>query len=222
MPRVRPANEPAKPAEPPRSIVEVRDELLDRIQMKHPKGETAEWNRVVHREPAAEEARKVIRRTSVEERKRVDKEVSARKTKRFNSLLTLKVVWHAAPTADGDTQPERTFLMETQDSVYLPELTRLVQQRLGVTCKLRLLWLSKSGETIALDSQRVLERFADREWCSQPWVLHAHEDTKAATQALALTDSAKALFDRYDVNNNGRIDRRELCCVQADSAVYPT
>ena len=203
---------PAEPEEAPATVeatIARRDAMMDRMQMKEPGGGDPEWNRVMHREPGAKEARAKISQVNEREQARSAAVVDARKMKRFNSLITLRVVQHLPTMPDGGSDV-RSFLLETQDSVYLNELTRVVQRRLGTKGKMRLLWLSKSGETVPLDSQRVMEQFCDREWCTMPWVVHVHEDSRAATQALALTDSAKALFDRFDTNNDGLIDATEL------------
>ena len=214
MPRPPKKVAPAEPKdeEPPATVetmIAHRDAMMDRMQMKEPGGGDPEWNRVMHREPGAKEARAKISQVNDREQAKSDAMVDARKMKRFNSLITLRIVQHLPTKPDGGSDV-RSFLLETQDSVYLNELTRMVQRRLRAKGKVRLLWLSKSGETVPLDSQRVMEQFADREWCTMPWVVHVHEDSKAATQALALTDSAKALFDRFDTNNDGLIDTAEL------------
>ena len=103
---------------------------------------------------------------------------------------------------------ERSVQVETEDGVYLTKLVPQVQQCLGLRGKITLLWLNAGGETIPLVSQRDFDLFASSEWCTMPWVLYVHED--ASQSALALHDMARALFDRFDVNSNGRIEIGEL------------
>ena len=133
--------------------------------------------------------------------------------KRYNSMITIIVYVHAPQDAveAGKREISQTLMIQTQDSIYLNELKTLIGSRLkNKKAKLRLMWLTKDGETVNLDSQRVMSQYVDYEWCCMPWVLHAHEDLPKVQKSLALTDQSKALFDRYDTNADGGIDKAEL------------
>ena len=98
--------------------VKVRDEMLARINQQFQE-EREEWNRVMHNEPAHAAVKEALRATTKRSGAKKDKEVESRKLKRFNSLLTMKLVYHLP---DGS---EKVSLLEMQDSTYLNELSKL-------------------------------------------------------------------------------------------------
>ena len=128
--------------------------------------------------------------------------------KKLQNLITVKVVRYGPGGATS------FHLLETQAGVYLNKLSAQIQEMLGLKKKeCELLWLNKGGDTIHLTSQRTFDEFQDAEWCTAPWVLHVHTTPaqKGEKQRkITLDTSAKALFDRYDIDGSGHIDRSEL------------
>ena len=147
------------------SVVEAREVMLNKLSgAKSWRAEHAEWNRVMHEEPAGEVVHAAVKQADKQAKKAERKSLEMRKMKRYNSLLTLKVI-----------HEDNEFLLETMDSVYLNKLSELVIDRLGVPAKqTRLLWVNVGGETLTLDSQRVFEQYVDAEWCSMPWVVYVY------------------------------------------------
>ena len=183
---------------PEKSAVEAREVLLKTMA-----GERAEWNRVMHEEPASAEVKKALAATDKSAKDARYKELEARKMRKFNCKIALHVLFH-------EVQGERVAVMEIEDGIYLNKLVPMVQQRLVVSSKLRLLWLTATGETVPLTSQREFDNFTRECWCTMPWVLHAYEDTKETVQGINLVDESKALFERFDIDNSGTISRAEL------------
>ena len=144
-------------------------------------------------------------------------ELMSRHMVKSNYQTTLRVVVHEGLVA------ERHFLMDVTRSISLPELKKAVRLRCGEalpsSLDFQLSWL-RHGEPIALDLPTWRE-YVFAEWCEQPWVVHAHtissEARSAASElAISLTKTAEHLFERYDVNHNGRVERRELARLLRD------
>ena len=201
--------------------VKPREVMLKKLDGGDWLKEREDWNRVMHQEPAHEVATEAIKSADKEAKQKKKVEMEARKMKRFNNVICLKIMV-MGPQGSGGTL---SYYMDTQASVYLNKLHQQVVQLVGIPKKhLKLMWLSKQGETSEIDSQRTLDHFQDVEWCTQPWVLFAHDsrgdgggskskkgnESASSSFAISLDSMAKDLFDRYDVNNNGTIDRSEL------------
>ena len=129
-----------------------------------------------------------------------------RKMWRSNAQVTLKIV-----ILGPDGLPQRQLLVSTTDSLRFGELKKLVQARCGGhhTRQCRLLWLHQSGETIEL-SQQTLRHYMLAEWCNMPWTVHVHDPQDAPLERILLADMARVLFERFDINRDRTIQRREL------------
>lgn len=185
------------------------------------KKERDDWNIVMHEEKAISAVKENLKKTNKDKKAKDEKALDARKMKRFNNLINVKLLY-------GST----SVMIETQAGIYLNKLSEHVQELLGIEKKrLQLLWLTKDGDTVLLDSQRTMDQFQDAEWATQPWVIHVNEKplppAKAAkagkgkkgavpeeaageTTKISLQESAKTLFDRWDINDNKRLERSEL------------
>ena len=193
-----------------KAALKSREAMLRKLGMKI--AEDMQWNRVMHLEPAHGVVDKAIKGTDKGHQKKKAKEVEARKLKRFNCLLNLRVHFLCSTSIEkGAAEVLKTYEMETQDGVYLTALQKQLAKLLGVK-KAKVLWVNEGGETIVLDSQRVFEQFADKSWNVLPWTLYAMDDSKKAQKAAKVTlhEAARALFDRYDGDANGIIERGEL------------
>ena len=167
---------------------ETRATMIARLENKY-QAEHAEWNRVHHTDPTAAEVQKALKNRSKQDAKAHEKMIDARKLKRFNAVITVKVVMHLCDTKAGTSDGERTFLLECMDSTYMNDLSKMVAARLEAAgykkTKVRLLWLNGDGDTVPIDSQRLMEQYVDNEWCKQPWVMHVHEDKPKVGDATA-------------------------------------
>lgn len=128
----------------------------------------------------------------------------ARQMVKSNCQLTLQLVWHQRGAR------RQYVLMDVAASIRLDELTKAVQRRCSRKNPLRLLWLHPDGETIELDKQSTFDEYVHTMWAVQPWVIHVHDPLTLHVDRIALDEKAAVLFDRYDLNGNGRVEAREL------------
>jgi hypothetical protein len=142
----------------------------------------------------------------------LEKELEQRKMVKSNHLITLKIVLHE----HGDAT--RSCRMTVVASSQFPLVQQAIIERMGSAwgtgAKLRLSWLKDDGSVAEL-SQATWRDYIFAMWCSQPWVVHAHDvaalsDLASADVYLPLTGPSQRLFDKYDVNRNKRIERPEL------------
>ena len=134
--------------------------------------------------------------------------------RRYNAPITIKMVLHEHAYAEG-RQGEAYRMVEVSDSIRLEDLLEVARHRFHREAKggqnsLRLLWLTDEGKTVHIDSQRVLHQWLDDAWCRLPVILHVLDDATATSDALDLADRASMLFEQYDQDQNGLIDRAEL------------
>ena len=146
--------------------------------------------------------------------------VKARILRRYELPVRLRLVLHdhaAAPGREG----EHACILEVLDSIRLPELQQLVNDRFAARMQkgggkrrhLRPMWVKSSGETVPIDSQRTLHAWLDDKWCSHPVLLHLLDEVTATSQALDLADQASAVFEQHDEDGSGSIDAAELTCM---------
>lgn len=216
MPGIEPAkavqeeeSEPSTPSMPSVPRAERHDRHMVSHDAKFDAEAEREYSRVVH---------KAVAFADKEQQKADMDALYGRRMVRSNCQLTLQIVKHEA---HGKL---KYFLMDITNSVRLDEFTKAVRQRCGGRLytppgagkgegkpePLRLLWLHPDGDTIPLEKQSVFEQYVLTMWCRQPWVVHVHYPSECPLHPIALSDKAVILFDRYDVNDNGRVERREL------------
>ena len=151
-------------------------------------------------------------------------ELEARKMVHTDSMVTLKLVLHQEANGSHVTlvggsstigSGELVFLTDVAENIRFEELGHVIRKRLGTERPVELLWLHRSGETIALDLS-VWRHYTLANWCTQPWTIHVRllderglEHGKPLRPIL-LRSMAKVLFDRYDVNVSGHVEKREL------------
>ena len=114
---------------------------------------------------------------------------------RPNHQLTLKIVLHE----DGH---RHYFLVDVTASIRFVGLRAVVKARCDrwLPDKFRLLWLTPGGDVVEIEGQSVFQLFAATMWCAQPWVVHVVDERTSTVEAVTLTETARSLFDRYDVN----------------------
>ena len=144
----------------------------------------------------ADQARSIKNKVERDERKMV----------KSNHMITLQVVLH-----DG-TAPCH-FRVNMVASAQFGNVEKSVVERMGKrwnpAAKLRLSWLTNDGVCIELTQSNWRDYFV-REWCTLPWVVHAHDADMMSSGEMPLVDTSTALFERYDINRNGLIERAEL------------
>eukprot|EP00966_Prymnesium_polylepis_P303695 7015449-Prymnesium_polylepis.1 len=120
---------------------------------------------------------------------------------------------------NGETQHYR---MSIRASAQLSKIEEAIIQRIGRhgAKDLRLSWHRSDGAFLKL-SQTTWREYVLSMWLTQPWVVHAHEAHQGAGDSAAielqLDHTAKILFERYDINRNGVIERPELSRAPAHS-----
>lgn len=128
-----------------------------------------------------------------------------------NTQLTLSIVLHKG-------EATQTFLAQssfTESATFL-EFRKVVKARCGDELKSNrfpLVWNDPSGATIELN-HLIFDRFVLLMWCAQPWVIHVYDEERYASsgpvQRIRLVGTGTTLFERYDVDASGRVDKREL------------
>ena len=137
-------------------------------------------------------------------------ELDDRKMVKSNNMVTLRVLLH-----EGDAT--QNFRLDVVASAQFAQIQQQFIEQLGARWKegshrLRLSWLRDDGSVVEL-SQTLWRYFIFTNWCTQPWVVHAHTKQQAREQddvELPLHHVARILFQRYDLNRNGVIERPEL------------
>lgn len=154
---------------------------------------------------------------SQKKKKKLD-ELHKRHMVHSHHLHTIHIVLH-----EGEERVH--FLMDLPASINFSQLRCAVAMRLAshfnagpeLAQSLSLKWLH-DGEAIELNYEIWL-RYVFEMWCAQPWEIHVHHTSGNApgTEDYRwVRHIAKLLFTRYDVNRNGRIERRELLRVIND------
>ena len=145
---------------------------------------------------AAETERVRLARTELEERHMV----------KCNCQITLMLVLHRGLAATK-------CLMGVTASITFPELKNAIKQRIDghFTEEVRLFKDSEDDAELDWSEWHV---FVHDQWCTQPWVIHVRSASQGARIGseipAAVSGFARLLFSYYDVNGNGRIERREL------------
>lgn len=203
MPRNKIAQAPDNDDEPQDSATQAREHMLQVLGITN--ADHKEWVQEMHIEKAHEGVKDKLRKVDTDAKKERQQKIERRKMKKFNSQLCLRLVYHSA---DGEVHAQ----MPVEDSIYLNKLMPAVARRLGLgKKKVALLWCTPSGETVPLTSQVEFTSFAEQEWCTLPWVLHVFEANKGKpAPVVSLEEMAKTLFNKYDVDGSGSIDRSEL------------
>ena len=158
----------------------------------HRVGWDSEFSRVVH--TAMDDHDEYIKQAELDE-------LESRKMVASHALRSIKLVLR-----DGST----VLTGSLSDSVRFNEWVAEIRRRCGMqpSAPVRLLWLTRSGCTIELN-QRTFAHYVLAHWC-EPWTLFVHDDAEAEPQPIRLTHTGRVLFRRYDVNQNGRVEKREL------------
>ena len=137
---------------------------------------------------------------------KMQNELDERRMVKSNHMVTLNVMLH-----NGDA--EQRFRVSVVASAHFGNVQKAVAERLSIrwnaAVRLRLSWLKSDGVLIELN-QATWRDFTSREWCNLPWVVHAHDVDADAEVQMPLTDTARTLFERYDLQRNGVIERAEL------------
>ena len=139
------------------------------------------------------------------------KELEARKMLKPNSQVTMRVHVHSAV---GDPA---YFLFNVAYSIRWADLESVIRARCGEQLPKShcFFWCTPGGQVVEISSQAGLSRLALTLWCSHPWVMHTHESADELAVRL-LAPTARRLFLKYDVNGNGRVERRELLRLLSD------
>ena len=159
----------------------------------HRSGWDAEFSRVVHK--AMDDHDEYIKQAELDE-------LTSRNMVPSNCLHMIKLVLRDGGTVLTGSLP---------DSARFHELVDEVRRRCGsqLSGRIRLLWLTRSGCTIEL-TQRTFAHYTLAHWCDGLWTIFVHDEADGEPQAIKLTHTSHILFRRYDVNQNGRIEKREL------------
>ena len=140
-------------------------------------------------------------------------ELEGRRMVMPTSQVTLRVEVHVG---HGRT----CFLMDVANNIRWSELEKAVRGRCGNRLPLEhsFFYLDSNGGLVELNGQPAFSEFVLAMWCSHPWVLHAHEGGTALQELACLIHetSARRLFDRYDVDSDGKITRREMLALLDD------
>ena len=199
---------------PKRNGPDVRERLstggvLD-ISGLHMDGATAE--------DIAEPVEKAVAQADREQRRDDIRRVAERNMVKPNTSMKVKVVIHQ------HQGPSRNFLFTVAHSIRYVDFDQAIVARCGdaLPATHGYYWVDERNDVVPLDNQPDLTQFVFTMWCAQPWVIHAIDtsgkpENSAAYESLinsvrlfACEKAARLLFQRFDVNQNGRIERREL------------
>lgn len=126
-----------------------------------------------------------------------------------NNKMALTIALHR--------QGQRTqhFMISVAFSIRMVELDKAIKVRCGKALPdtYDFFWIEPGGELQPLSSQAELTRYVFTMWWSQPWLVHVVDTTKEGSQSafkrdfkrMAVSHSSKMLFERFDVNKNGKI-----------------
>ena len=133
------------------------------------------------------------------------KETKARRMMLSQQHVNVSVVVHG-----DDGSEEQRFTVDVIESVRLVELKSAIEAKRG--CALgskRLFGIDRAGEVVEIGSSDAFSQFILTSWFMQPWSVHICAE-QGVLQTLSIAPMAKFLFDTYDINSNGKIDRLEL------------
>jgi hypothetical protein len=135
----------------------------------------------------------------------LQQELEDRKMVKCNHMVPLLIVLHIGEATEH-------FRLSTVASIQFSYLQAAVAERMGSrwpsSAMLRLTWLRYDGVAVELSATSWRE-YIFTMWCTQPWVLHAH-DASAGESAMPLRETARLLFNMYDINRNGVIELPEF------------
>lgn len=135
-------------------------------------------------------------------------ELESRRMWRSDAQLSLRLVLLEGSSAKQQQQQQQ-LLVDVSDAITFSDLRTVVRRRCGLSSdRFRLLWLTASGDTVVLD-QKIFRQYVLANWC-QPWTVCVHDEGRGPLEAILLCKRAKVLFERYDVNANGRVEKAEL------------
>lgn len=122
--------------------------------------------------------------------------IKGRAMVRPNHQLSLKIVLHE----DGHCHYFYTDITAGIRFLGLKAVVKARCERWLSGNKFRLVWLQPGGEVVEMESLEGIQLFAATMWCSQPWTVHVVDERTSTIKAVTLTETARSLFDRYDVN----------------------
>ena len=141
------------------------------------------------------------------------KRVEDRQMVKPNNKMQVQVVLRRSNNG-GQMQK---FMLHVAHSIRLVDFDKAVVARCGsaVPESYDYYWIEPGGDLIGLVNQEAFTRFVFTNWCTQPWVVHMLDGTsqtslEEATILSSIDKPVSHLFDIYDVNQNGRVERREL------------
>ncbi len=113
-------------------------------------------------------------------------------------------------TVHGEREHPRCYMMEVVESIRFQELTKAIEALIGGALGDRKLFgIDKDGEVADLINGETFSLHTSNAWCSQPWDIHVSKE-RGPLQTEQTAPMARFLFETYDVNCNGRIERAEL------------
>lgn len=153
-------------------------------------------------EEIAEPVRRAIEHENEHENSERRTELEARKMVMPNTQVTLRIEVHLG-------EDRELFLMDISCSVRWAVLEKAIRSQCSVPPKHLFFWLHPGGNVVALDNSQAFSQYVLTMWCTHPWIVHAHAGgSQLSSLAYAShVQTAKALFSRYDVNANGRVER---------------
>ena len=148
---------------------------------------------------------------------RMKEELEERKMVKNNHMVTLSVVMHRGAGCDPQNVVRVNVVASAQFAIVQQAILERMGKRWDPAAKLHLSWLKDDGVQVEL-SQTSWRDFIFTMWCTQPWVVHAHATYPgdAAEVGMPLHEIARTLFERYDINRNGLIERAELARLLKD------
>lgn len=150
---------------------------------------------------------KVIKYNDDKRTKKKQQEIEDRHMVRANHQLKMRVVIH------GKNGEQRLHLMELAASISFQPLKKAVMEKCGLDAKIHFAFIDADGEVVELNME-TWRSFIREMWCVQPWVIHVHKNNSG--EGMQQYHTSKVLFDRYDVNRDGRVERHELARMLTD------
>lgn len=142
--------------------------------------------------------------------------IDERKLHRAHTHVAIRLSVHME-----EEEPQK-FLLSAAESISMANLQQLINERCGLSLRLyegkkeeKIYGILPSGEVVCLSSTEAFHQFAAQMWCTQPWQLHVTAD-KEELQITQVEERASVLFEAYDVNRDGCIDRVELLRMHRD------
>lgn len=144
---------------------------------------------------------------------KIKTELDDRAMVKGNHMVTMHAVLHRPG------QDDQNFRVDVMASAQFANIQKAIIERMGAhwdaSWSMRMTWLKDDGAQIAL-SQTTWRDYIFTMWCSQPWVVHVHQAGPEDVVEMPLERTAWTLFERYDVNRNGVIERVELARMVKD------